>query len=1080
MDEDEQKGLSALLAYLSVEAAATAILRVTSGECETVHLNAAFEALGNVEQELGDLREALKRTLAREKDVALLHGRNLEGERWRIRVVSSRHCVATALEHRPVLLQQNGHHGEASHDQMDTATDQLDEQSLDWTIGPVKNTSPWIDFLRNYDWKSTVAGPMESWSPLLRQYVLHIMSNPDPRLLVFGEGMAFIYNEACIEFFGTKHPQAMGQSVADAWSEVWDDVKLMIEGAYNGNMTKLADCPMFLKRHGYLEETYWNFAMVPIIDRDTGRGVGLIDEITEVSLHVTDERRRVHISKLSEQTKKAENLPDLWRSVLDSLQAADIDIPYAILYSVVDDIPEGEDGSGSRSSASEATTHHPKKAVLAGVMGIAHDNPNLTEYFALPVLNSDSDIVLHCSQAWESRIAQYISIDDGTLPAWLTVPNPERSFGDEIRNALVSPLRSAGDDVLGILVIGLSPRVPLNSAYKLYLRFTAEMIEKAAALISLPDEQRRAQAITDDITTSLTQQLRLYTLRAEKSEAKFSRMAASSPIGMYMFCAKDGKPLYANDAYLELLGVSREAHAIRCKPIASAWDDLIHDEDIDRFIDAWDQVTKAKLPVSIEYRLKKTWTSVDKSTGQELSGEHWLQSTAFPEIDPDGTVSTVQGWVLDVSHRKFSERIQAQRLEDALENKRQTENFIDMTSHEMRNPLSAILQSADSIVSTLSGDAPIINENVSLSAEVTEDLIDAAQTIILCGQHQKRIVDDILTLSKLDASLLVISPDKVQAPALIKKALKMYEAEIERAGIETTLCIEPTYEELGVDWVILDPSRLLQIMINLLTNSIKFTQYSDVRKIKLCVGASYQKPTGQHHGISFVPQRYNRPCRTPLPEWGHGEDIYIQIAVYDTGKGLDADEMKVLFGRFQQASPKTYKQYGGSGLGLFISRELCELQGGQIGVASRDGQTVFTFYVKAKRWVNEELLIKNVGNGFSASAAASPMVFTRRGSAVLPADGVDSQMIDQLLADGTLLENFRPNSRRSSTRSATPSVDEMETLKEDVREFAEEGTKILEERKLERQLEQQEPLHVLIVEDNTISKSHKRTFISFC
>lgn len=190
----------------------------------------------------------------------------------------------------------------------------------------------------------------------------------------------------------------------------------------------------------------------------------------------------------------------------------------------------------------------------------------------------------------------------------------------------------------------------------------------------------------------------------------------------------------------------------------------------------------------------------------------------------------------------------------------------------------------------------------------------------------------------------MISPDKVQAPALIKKALKMYEAEIERAGIDATLCIEPTYEELGVDWIILDPSRLLQIMINLLTNSIKFTQFSEVRKIKLCVGASHQRPTGQHHGISFVPQRYNRPSRTPHSDWGHGEDIYIQIAVYDTGKGLDADEMKVLFGRFQQASPKTYKQYGGSGLGLFISRELCELQGGQIGVASEGGQTVFTFY----------------------------------------------------------------------------------------------------------------------------------------
>lgn len=102
----------------------------------------------------------------------------------------------------------------------------------------------------------------------------------------------------------------------------------------------------------------------------------------------------------------------------------------------------------------------------------------------------------------------------------------------------------------------------------------------------------------------------------------------------------------------------------------------------DRFIAVWDKITKDKVPCSIEYRLKKTWTSIDKITGQELSGEHWVQATAFPEIDPDGSVTTVQGWVYDISYRKFSERIQAERLEDALENKRQTENFVSVDSSD--------------------------------------------------------------------------------------------------------------------------------------------------------------------------------------------------------------------------------------------------------------------------------------------------------------------------------------------------------------------------------------------------------------
>ena len=203
-------------------------------------------------------------------------------------------------------------------------------------------------------------------------------------------------------------------------------------------------------------------------------------------------------------------------------------------------------------------------------------------------------------------------------------------------------------------------------------------------------------------------------------------------------------------------------------------------------------------------RLKKPWTSIDKASGQEINGETWLLANAFPDVGSDGKVSTVQGWLMDISHRKFSEALLAHKLENAREEKRQSENFIDMTSHEMRNPLSAILQSADNIVLTFkSSEDPSLEEDKTLRAGVTHEIVDAAETIILCAQHQKRIVDDILTLSKLDASLLVISPDRVQPPKLLDKALKMYEAEILRAGIHARVDIEPTYTEMGVDWVVL-------------------------------------------------------------------------------------------------------------------------------------------------------------------------------------------------------------------------------------------------------------------------------------
>lgn len=87
--------------------------------------------------------------------------------------------------------------------------------------------------------------------------------------------------------------------------------------------------------------------------------------------------------------------------------------------------------------------------------------------------------------------------------------------------------------------------------------------------------------------------------------------------------------------------------------------------------------------------------------------------------------------------------------------------------------------------------------------------------------HQKNIVDDVLTISKLDSNLLVITPDKIDPVELIKRAMKMYEAELMRADITAALDVQKSYNDMKLGHVMLDPSRLLQVVINLLTNAIK-------------------------------------------------------------------------------------------------------------------------------------------------------------------------------------------------------------------------------------------------------------------
>ncbi|KAF2219164.1 hypothetical protein BDZ85DRAFT_322532 [Elsinoe ampelina] len=441
-------------------------------------------------------------------------------------------------------------------------------------------------------------------------------------------------------------------------------------------------------------------------------------------------------------------------------------------------------------------------------------------------------------------------------------------------------------------------------------------------------------------------------LEEEQAEIRFARLAETAPMGMYLL-KKDGTPIYLNDAYYDTLGFTKEQFDDAMRR-GVGWAEQIFPEDQHIVSDAWKKLSEEGVPIEITYRVKKPWRQYDSATKTEMVGPTWLQGTAFAEKDEAGNVVAVQGFVTDISLKKFSERLLTERLEEALETKRSADRFIDMVSHEMRNPLSAILQSADGILTALNADpqsrSHSLGYSMTMSTDVIETVTDASQTIMLCAQHQKRIVDDILTLSKLDSNLLVISPDKINVPALIDKCFKMYEGELERAEIDASLEIETGYNNLGVQCVMIDSSRVLQVIINLLTNAIKFTQHSQDRKIKIYLDASTTRPDKSNHKAPWVEARANRPNHTSSAEWGKGEELYLQFAVQDTGKGLSEHELKLMFNRFSQASPKTYKQYGGSGLGLFISRELTELQGGQIGVHSEAGVgSIFSFYVKARR-----------------------------------------------------------------------------------------------------------------------------------
>lgn len=200
--------------------------------------------------------------------------------------------------------------------------------------------------------------------------------------------------------------------------------------------------------------------------------------------------------------------------------------------------------------------------------------------------------------------------------------------------------------------------------------------------------------------------------------------------------------------------------------------------------------------------------------------------------------------------------------------------------------------------------------------------IENADVIASCVLHQKRIVDDILTLSKIDAKLLQITPVRIDPCKIIRNALKMFDSESLRTDVKIDFELAPSFKRLGIEFLFFDPSRTLQILINLLTNAIKFTQTQKHRAITVRMGLTRQPPSGDELNVEYIKQVALREDLTLRPDWSDGLVHYLSLSVQDTGRGLDTEEKKLLFERFSQASPKTHIQYGGSGLGLFISREL--------------------------------------------------------------------------------------------------------------------------------------------------------------
>jgi len=383
---------------------------------------------------------------------------------------------------------------------------------------------------------------------------------------------------------------------------------------------------------------------------------------------------------------------------------------------------------------------------------------------------------------------------------------------------------------------------------------------------------------------------------------------------------------------------------------------------------------------------EELWKTI--SSGREWRGEflnqrkdgtlYWEMACISPVFDAQGNIVYYVAVKDDITDRKRDER-QIQDYAKALENSnaelerlnqsveaanRAKSEFLANMSHEIRTPMTAILGFSEVLLGNLHEEG-----NVS-----------AANTIKRNGEYLLELINDILDLSKIEAGKLEVERIACSPGKVVDEVASLMRVRAEAKGLP----LQVEYAGGIPETIVSDPIRLRQILINLVGNAIKFTEKGSVRLV-----------------VRLLHDATKPPC--------------LQFDVIDTGIGMTREQASKLFQPFTQADASTSRKFGGTGLGLTISRRLAEILGGGITITSNPGKgSTFSVTVETGP-LDGVAILENAGQTAAESrqevpaSSATPAVelYCR---ILLAEDGPDNQRLISFVltkagADVTLAPN---------------------------------------------------------------------------
>ncbi|MGI4794334.1 MAG: MHYT domain-containing protein [Janthinobacterium lividum] len=382
--------------------------------------------------------------------------------------------------------------------------------------------------------------------------------------------------------------------------------------------------------------------------------------------------------------------------------------------------------------------------------------------------------------------------------------------------------------------------------------------------------------------TTVSQQRAQRLLRG--SEARF-RVAAEAVGDVIWTNTPDGQMQGEQSDWSRFTGQARAEYE------GLGWTRAVHPDDLAPTRAAWSAASASEGVFQFEHRVRRH------------DGAWRLCSIrAVPVRDGEGALIEWVGVHEDITERRVAELELREARDRAEAASRVKSQFIANMSHELRTPLTAII-----------GYSEMLEEEMQDGA-ASDQLTGDMNKIQSNARHLLGLINDILDLSKIEAGRMEVQTEKLDVTQAVREAVASVQALVEQRANRLALCLPPA---LGC--MRSDPTKLRQMLLNLLGNAAKFTK-----------GGSITLSVAREGGAE---------CE---------DEAWLVFEVADTGIGMTADQTGRLFERFTQADSSTTRRFGGTGLGLALTRAYATMLGGEIGVRSTPGEgSVFTLRLPA-------------------------------------------------------------------------------------------------------------------------------------